>query len=64
MPKPQIIFAVPNDALKAELERQERTVRKLVQSGALDVRGGSVTLHFDADGELRKVDRNDTIYRT
>lgn len=61
---PKIIVVTPPDALKAALERQERIVRALVASGALDVRGGSFTAHFDGDGELRKVDRNDTIYRT
>jgi hypothetical protein len=48
----------------AEIERKKDIVSKLNVSGALDVRGGSVTLHFDADGHLRKIDRNDTLLRS
>lgn len=64
MSAPQIVFINPSEELKAQLARQERVVRSLVQSGALDIRGGSFTAHFDADGELRKVERSDTLFRS
>ena len=36
----------------------------LLKTHALDMRNGSVTLHFDADGNLRKVERNDILFRS
>lgn len=60
---PKIIIVNPSEEMKAALERQERIVRSLISAGAFDIRGGSFTAHFDAQGELRKIDRNDTLYR-
>lgn len=46
-----------------EIARKQEIASALLACGAFDVRGGSITLHFDLNGKLRKVDRNDTIYR-
>ena len=58
-----VILEVTVDEAK-DLIRKQGIVTALNRSGALDVRGGSVTLHYDADGLLRKVERHDTLYRT
>lgn len=34
----------------------------LVNSGAFDVRNGSITLNFDANGVLQKVQRSDILF--
>jgi hypothetical protein len=47
----------------AEIARKQEIVTRLNASGAFDVRGGSVVLHFDAIGALRLVERHDTILR-
>lgn len=47
-----------------DIERKQLIVSKLNNSGALDIRGGSVQLHFDADGNLRRIDRMDTLLRS
>lgn len=54
---------VLTDKELADIARKQEIVSKLNTSGAFDVRGGSVTLHFDGDGLLRKVDRSDTLLR-
>lgn len=61
--KTKIILLTPDEATRKELERQERIVRALVGSGVFGIKGGSAVLHFDGEGELRRVDRNDTLYR-
>ena len=48
----------------AEIERKRQIVSTLNASGAFDVRGGSVELHFDGEGTLRKVERFDTLFRS
>ena len=48
----------------AEVARKQEIVSKLLSCGAFDVRGGSVELHFDAEGNLRKVDEHKTLLRT
>ena len=46
-----------------EIKRKQEIVSRLQLSGALDIRGGSFTAHLDSDGNLRKVERNDTLFR-
>lgn len=46
-----------------EIARKQEIVTLLNSSGALDVRGGCVTLHFDGEGMLRKIERSDTLLR-
>lgn len=48
----------------AEIARKQDVVSALNASGAFDVRGGSVTLHFDGQGRLRLVERKDVLFRT
>jgi len=51
-------------ALEIAMRRQESIIKTLIVSGAFEVRGGSVTLHFDAKGDLRKVDSFLTLFRS
>lgn len=48
----------------ADIARKQEIVSKLNASGAFNVRGGSVVIHFDALGHLRVVERHDTLLRT
>lgn len=47
----------------AEIARKQDIVSKLNASGAFDIRGGSIVVHFDALGALRLVERHDTLIR-
>jgi hypothetical protein len=40
---------------------QDEIARRLVQSGALAVRNGSVTVHFDQNGHVRKVEKKELV---
>ena len=46
----------------ASLQQHYKKILVLVKSGALDVRGGTVTLHFDPNGNLATVTRADGLY--
>lgn len=50
-------------ALFVEFQRMQDTWMKLVNSGAFKVKSGSVTLHMDEHGVLRKIDRSDCLLR-
>lgn len=54
---------VLTDQETAEVLRKQEIVSKLNACGALSVRGGSVTLHFDGDGTLRRVDKTEPLLR-
>lgn len=59
-----IISLSPEDAaLFVEFRRMQDVWLKLVNSGALKIKGGNVTLHFDGNGDLRQIDRRDTLLR-
>lgn len=47
----------------SEIIRKQAIVSKQNACGALDIRGGSVILHYDLDGNLRVVERHDYLLR-
>lgn len=57
--QPRIAFIVPD----AETQRKQDVVSALLACGALDIRNGSFTAHFDSDGNLGVVERSDRIFR-
>lgn len=54
---------VITDEEAKEIERKQLIVKALNHAGALEIYNGSFTAHFDSDGKIRRVDRNDTIYK-
>lgn len=46
-----------------EITRKQEIASALLACGAFDVRGGSITIHFDGDGALRLVERGDILFR-
>lgn len=43
-------------------EKQE-AIQTILDSGALELKNGSATLHFDSDGNLRQVELKQVTYR-
>jgi len=41
----------------------QQKVLLLVNSGVLSTNNGQVVLHFDNDGNLRKIEQNKTLYK-
>lgn len=61
MPGPRLIVLEQEEV--AEIARKQAIVSALNACGAFDIRSGSVTLHYDADGSLRRVDRADILFK-
>lgn len=38
------------------------TFALLAKSGVFDIKNGSAVLHFDPDGNIKKIERADTLY--
>lgn len=49
--------------LFVEFRRRQEVFKIMQDTGCFDVHGGSVTLHFDADGTLRKVQKDEIVFR-
>lgn len=43
-------------------QRNHDNIVKLLNSKALDIKDGCAVIHFDHDGNIRRIDRNDRIY--
>lgn len=46
---------------QAEIDRRMAVFERLSESGFFDIRGGRAVCHFDGDGQLRRVEREDVI---
>lgn len=53
----QVHFNFEN-ASQEQVERFREIVMNLFESGGFDVRSGSVTMHFDHEGDLREIETN------
>ena len=60
----KIAIYVPDDEAKLFLLFQEYydVFRLMVEHHVFDVRNGSVTLHFDKNGNIKTVNRADILY--
>lgn len=50
-----------DEQILAALQKYELTIRKILFSGILDLRSGSITYHIDAEGNIRKIDTNKSV---
>lgn len=62
--KIEVAVYLPDEQAKQFLLFQQHydVLSILIDSGALDVRNGSVVLHFSPEGELKAVNRADYLY--
>jgi hypothetical protein len=44
-------------------KKEQESIQAILDSGALSVRNGSVTLHFDAEGTIRQVEIKQVTFR-
>lgn len=59
------IYLPDEDAKKFMLFQQHyATFQTLIDSGVLDVRSGSVVIHFDIHGSVSLIQRADTLYNS
>lgn len=45
-----------------KFRRNQKAFEKLIDSKALDVENGSITLHFNSSGQLMKIEQNGVLY--
>lgn len=57
-----IILSTPEAHLFRDFQQFHTTFALLAQKGVFDVKGGSVTLHFDAQGLIQKIERHDSLF--
>jgi len=46
-----------------EFKRHQALFQRMLETGCFDVHGGKVTLHFDADGTLRKIEKDEIVFK-
>lgn len=63
MPLIRIELSPPDADLFVKFRKYQEIFKRLIDSEALDIHSGSVTMHFDADNILRKIERNDTLFK-
>lgn len=49
--------------LFAEFQRHHDAIRDIIENGAMEVRNGTATLHFDQNGVMQRVDIEQVVYR-
>lgn len=60
-----VVNLSPADSLLfVEFRRRQDIFAELVKGGVFDLRSGSATIHFDADGILRKIEKNEVVFKT
>lgn len=57
-----IILTTPEAMLFKDFQQFHATFALMASRGVFDVKGGSVTLHFDGNGEIQRIERKDDLY--
>lgn len=63
-PEQVTVFLTPHDVeVFTFLQKRYEAILALEKSGALDMKNGKVTLHFDQNGVLRGIEADHWIYK-
>jgi len=64
MPKEEItiFLTTPEAQMFKDFQQFHATFALLCSSGVFDIKNGSATIHFDNLGEIKKIERNDSLY--
>lgn len=57
-----IVLNTPESIAFRDFQQFHSTFMLLVKSGVFDIKNGSVTLHFDLQGRIQKITRNDNLF--
>lgn len=58
----KIFLTTPEAIMFKDFQQFHQTFALLCSSGVFDVRNGSVTIHFDNESNIKKIERNDSLY--
>ena len=56
--------AMMTEEIKDFLSKNEAAVLELMRANALETRNGCVSIHFDSDGRIRKIEINAVVFRS
>jgi hypothetical protein len=58
----QIFLTTPEAIMFRDFQQFHKTFALMCKSGVFDIKGGSATIHFDSEGEIKKIERNDSLF--
>jgi len=58
----KIYLTTPEAIMFRSYQQFHETFALMVRTGVFDVRNGSVTIHFDNESTIRKIERNDSLF--
>jgi hypothetical protein len=63
MPQEVTIFLTPTDSeLFKSFQQFHKTFELLCKSGAFDIKNGSFVCHMDNEGNIKKIERHDSLF--
>lgn len=57
-----ILLTTPEAILFRDFQQFHKTFALLTKSGVFDIKNGIAILHFDSDGNVQKIEREDTLF--
>lgn len=57
-----IFLTTPEAEMFKSFQQFHKTFELLCQTGVFDIKSGSATIHFDKDGVIKKIERNDSLF--
>ena len=57
-----IILNTPDAILFRDYQKFHATFALMVKAGVFDVKHGKVIIHFDTNGNIQKIERNDDLF--
>jgi hypothetical protein len=61
-PQVAIYLTTPEALMFKDFQKFHETFALLVSKGVFDIKSGSATIHFDSQGEIALIERNDRLY--
>ena len=57
-----IFLTPPEVALFKDFQQYHQTFTLMCQKGVFSIKNGSATIHFDPQGTIKKIERNDSLF--
>ncbi len=57
-----IFLTTPEAIMFRDFQQFHSTFALLCSSGVFDIKGGSAIIHFDSNGEIKKIERHDSLF--
>lgn len=57
-----LILTTPEAMLFRDFQQFHNTFALMVRQGVFDCKNGSITIHFDSTGTIKKIERKDSLF--